>query len=116
MEIGYWKDLFRTRPDPFFPLLDLALGTVPVPATVVGDLSMAAVGTTLEMSPKCGRPAIDNGPDHFSFLAAYLVAFQKIVPILPEYPRHLVLRSQGMWYNTSSGLLRSLYPAFATLR
>lgn len=75
MEIRHRKDLLRTRPDPFFPLLDLALGTVPVPATVVGDLSIAAIGTALEMSPKCGRPAIDNGPDHFSFLVVYLVVF-----------------------------------------
>jgi hypothetical protein len=97
MEIGNRQDLFRTCPDPFFPLLDLALGTVPVAATVIGDLSMAAVGTTLEMSPKYGRPAIDNGPDYLSLLVAYFVAFQKIVPILPEYPCHLVLRSQGMW-------------------
>jgi hypothetical protein len=75
MEIRHRKDLLNARTDPFFPLLDLALGTVPVPATIVGDLLIAAVGTTLEVSPKCGRPAIDNGPDHFSFLVVYLVAF-----------------------------------------
>lgn len=97
MEIRHRQDLFRTRPDPFFPLLDLALGTVPVSATVIGDLSIAAIGTTLEMSPERGRPAIDNGPDYLSLLAAYFVAFQKIVPILSKYPCYLELRSQGMW-------------------
>ncbi len=77
---------------------------------------VVAVGTTLEMSPQYGRSTIDNGPDHLSFLVAYLVAFQKIVTILPEYTGHFVLRSQEMWYNTSSGLRRSSYRAFATLR
>lgn len=68
------------------------------------------------MSPQYGRSTIADGPDHFSFLVAYLVAFLKIVPILPEYPSYFILRSQGMWYNTSSGLRRSSYRAFATLR
>ncbi len=116
MKIGYGQDLFHTCLDPFLPLLDLALGTVPVSATVVGYPLMGTVGTTLEVSPQYGRSTIDNGPDHLSFLVAYLVAFQKIVPILPEYARHFILRSQGMWYNTSSGLRRSSYRGFATLR
>lgn len=116
MKIGYGQDLFHTCFDPFFPLLDLALGTVPVSATVVGYPLMGTVGATLEVSPQYGRSTIDNGPDHFSFLVAYLVAFQKIVTILPEYTGHFVLRSQEMWYNTSSGLRRSSYRGFATLR
>jgi hypothetical protein len=75
MEIGYRQDLFHTCFDPFFPLLDLALGTVPVSATVIGYPLIIAVGTALEMSSQYSRSTIDNGPDHFPFLITYLVAF-----------------------------------------
>ena len=62
VEIGHGQEVRLLGLKPLGRLTALALGTVPVPAGVVGDLPLAAVVTLLDMAPQNPGPALDHGP------------------------------------------------------
>jgi len=50
MNVARGEEFLTARLDPTFPGVGLALGTMPIPARVVRDDSMAATGTFIQMS------------------------------------------------------------------
>jgi hypothetical protein len=62
MEIGDGEEFLPARLDPLLFLQKLTLGTMPVPAGVIGYLYMAAVLALVDVSPEFRGPADLYGP------------------------------------------------------
>jgi len=62
VEVGDGQEVRLLGLEPLGRLAALALGTVPVPAGVVGDLQLPAVVTPLDVSTQNPGPALGDGP------------------------------------------------------
>ena len=62
VEVGDGQKVRLLSLEPLGRLAALALGAVPVPAGVVGDLPLAAVITRLDVTTQGARPALGDGP------------------------------------------------------
>jgi hypothetical protein len=62
VKVGDGQQMRLLGLEPLGRLAALALGTVPVPAGVVGDLLCAAVVTCLDMASQGTGPALGHGP------------------------------------------------------
>jgi hypothetical protein len=75
VEIGDGQQMRLLGLEPLGRLAALALGTVPVPTGVVGDLLCAAVVTFLDMASQGAGPALDHGPQDTGLVERGAVAF-----------------------------------------
>ncbi len=64
MEVGHRQQTLDALGDPFCTLRALALGTVPIPAGVVGDLFMPATSAAVDVATEGRSPATGNATDH----------------------------------------------------
>ncbi len=74
VEVGDGQEMRLLGLEPPGRLAALALGTVPVPAGVVGDLPLAAVVTRLDVATEDPGPALGDGPQDSGLSRAGSVA------------------------------------------
>src|SRR5215469_7396210 len=91
MKIAGGKKFLLSLSDPAFPRLCLALGTVPVPAGVVGDSPALASWTRIEVSTQSCGAAVLNGAEGLDLLIVEtrFVPFKKATALRAEDVGHL---------------------------
>jgi hypothetical protein len=75
VEVGYGQEMRLLSLKPPGRLAALALGAVPIPTGVVGDLLFAAAVTLLDMATQDAGSALDHGPQDPGLVRGRRVAF-----------------------------------------
>ena len=88
MEVLNGQKIFASGLNPLLLLQGLALGTMPVPAGVVGYIRMAAA-VLIPMSAKSSSPAYFNGVHGTQMIKRHPVGPSIVLPVLTEDIGHL---------------------------
>ena len=109
------QQFLLARRDPVVAGRGEALGTMPIPATVVGEGWLRTLLTAIPMPAECGRPALDEGPQDASMLAAEPrpMRLQKTTAVsahdvghLKGWPRHRFCNRRDLY--TVSGVMTAI--------
>jgi len=113
VEVGDGQEVRLLGLEPLGRLTALALGTVPVPAGVVGDLPLAAVVTLLDVAPQSAGPALDHGPQdpalsrgrRVALPVRLTVAANDLGDLQPRSLAHLLGEGKLRFWSRSNGLV-----------
>ena len=94
MNVGGGQEFAAAGLQPPIASWGLTLGTVPIPAGIVGDGAIPAVGTLIPMSTQGGSPAALDGRQHFPMLAGdpATTRFDELLSRHPDEIGHLQWR------------------------
>ena len=105
------QQFLLARRDPVVAGRGEALRTMPIPTAVVGEGRLRTLLTAIPMPSECGRPALDEGPQDASMLAAEprAMRLQKLIAVsahnvghLIRWPRHRLCNRRDLY--TVSGV------------
>ena len=117
MHIAHRQQFLTAFGKPLIPSVGLALGTVPVTATVITDAQVTALIALINVSAQGNGSAATDGMQGTPLPAVKLQLSICTVPVLVQYSGQFKIRPHHyLPYNRSSGLTGGLSDGFATCR
>ncbi len=92
MEVGHRQQTLDALGDPFRTLRPLTLGTVAIPAGVVGDLFVSTTAATVDMAAQGRSPATGDATDHLVLGRRQITATAKFTAVAADQIGDLELR------------------------